>query len=234
MTTVHLQHPNAHGDRPGGSLHALVIAAGAAGFMSGGDKTKLDMLDTNYLRLDATNDPLTGELTTQAIRPDTNETRDLGTPTFAFSRVRGKMARFATRSGTSVITEPANSQHGGIIAGTQNGVGLNTHIRWREGRHKPRRPDCAWGARTNSITQGLNERGTIVSHGLNPAALLPLQFVDMNFDSFANDIVKLSIAGSAFSFSTIESPSSLSVTGAVSSTSHAGPMQFDSELDVTK
>jgi hypothetical protein len=31
-----------HGNLPGGALHATVIAAGAAGFMSGADKTKLD------------------------------------------------------------------------------------------------------------------------------------------------------------------------------------------------
>jgi hypothetical protein len=31
-----------HGNRGGGGIHALVIAAGAAGFMSGADKTKLD------------------------------------------------------------------------------------------------------------------------------------------------------------------------------------------------
>lgn len=32
----------AHGDLGGGSLHSLVVAAGAAGFMSGADKSKLD------------------------------------------------------------------------------------------------------------------------------------------------------------------------------------------------
>lgn len=32
----------AHGARAGGTLHAVVVAAGAAGFMSGADKTKLD------------------------------------------------------------------------------------------------------------------------------------------------------------------------------------------------
>ncbi len=32
----------AHGNRAGGALHANVVAAGAAGFMSGADKTKLD------------------------------------------------------------------------------------------------------------------------------------------------------------------------------------------------
>ena len=36
-------HVHDHGALAGGSLHALVISAGAAGFMSGADKTKLDL-----------------------------------------------------------------------------------------------------------------------------------------------------------------------------------------------
>jgi hypothetical protein len=35
-----------HGTRGGGTLHAVVVAAGAAGFMSGADKTKLDGIAT--------------------------------------------------------------------------------------------------------------------------------------------------------------------------------------------
>ena len=35
-------HVHAHGNQAGGALHADVIAAGAAGFMTGADKTKLD------------------------------------------------------------------------------------------------------------------------------------------------------------------------------------------------
>lgn len=35
-------HTHAHGNKLGGTLHAEVIASGAAGFMSGGDKAKLD------------------------------------------------------------------------------------------------------------------------------------------------------------------------------------------------
>lgn len=35
-------HVHAHGDLAGGSLHAVVVASGAAGFMSGADKAKLD------------------------------------------------------------------------------------------------------------------------------------------------------------------------------------------------
>jgi pectin methylesterase-like acyl-CoA thioesterase len=39
-------HQHAHGNRGGGTLHAEVIAAGASGFMSGTDKTKLDGVAT--------------------------------------------------------------------------------------------------------------------------------------------------------------------------------------------
>jgi hypothetical protein len=38
-------HVHAHGDQSGGSLHSAVIAAGASGFMTGADKTKLDNID---------------------------------------------------------------------------------------------------------------------------------------------------------------------------------------------
>ncbi len=40
-------HVHAHGDQAGGSLHATVVAAGAAGFMTGADKTKLDGLPSS-------------------------------------------------------------------------------------------------------------------------------------------------------------------------------------------
>jgi hypothetical protein len=39
-----------HGNRSGGSLHSNVVAAGAAGFMTGTDKTKLDNLSANQLQ----------------------------------------------------------------------------------------------------------------------------------------------------------------------------------------
>jgi hypothetical protein len=41
-TAARSNHVHAHGDQAGGSLHALVVAGGAAGFISGADKTKLD------------------------------------------------------------------------------------------------------------------------------------------------------------------------------------------------
>lgn len=42
-------HIHSHGSQPGGSLHALAISGGAAGFMSGTDKQKLDTLGTGDL-----------------------------------------------------------------------------------------------------------------------------------------------------------------------------------------
>jgi len=44
-----VDHVHAHGNQLGGALHADVIAAGAAGFMSGADKTKLDGIATAAL-----------------------------------------------------------------------------------------------------------------------------------------------------------------------------------------
>jgi hypothetical protein len=43
-----------HGTRGGGTLHAVVVAAGAAGFMSGTDKTKLDGISTGAAALAST------------------------------------------------------------------------------------------------------------------------------------------------------------------------------------
>jgi hypothetical protein len=41
-------HVHAHGNQTGGSLHANVIAAGASGFMTGADKTKLDLYLSSF------------------------------------------------------------------------------------------------------------------------------------------------------------------------------------------
>jgi hypothetical protein len=48
-TTARADHVHAHGNQLGGTLHADVIAAGASGFMSGTDKTKLDNLGTHIV-----------------------------------------------------------------------------------------------------------------------------------------------------------------------------------------
>jgi hypothetical protein len=41
-------HVHAHGDQAGGSLHADVVAGGADGFMTGADKTKLDLYLSSF------------------------------------------------------------------------------------------------------------------------------------------------------------------------------------------
>ena len=56
-------HVHPHGNQVGGTLHAVVVAAGAAGFMSGADKTKLDGITAG-----ATNTPLSGA-TPQSVGP---------------------------------------------------------------------------------------------------------------------------------------------------------------------
>jgi len=89
-------------------------------------KPVLQDFDSTYLRLDATNSPLTGTLTTQAIVPDVDITRDLGSPTLKFSRMFGGIGVFL--KGGSNITFPVNVAHGGLIGGTQNGAGTTQHI----------------------------------------------------------------------------------------------------------
>jgi hypothetical protein len=48
-------HQHAHGNRGGGTLHAVAIAAGAAGFMSGADKSKLDGIAAGATNTTASN-----------------------------------------------------------------------------------------------------------------------------------------------------------------------------------
>lgn len=58
---VHSDHKHAHGDRGGGSLHALAIASGAAGFISGSDKQKLDDVESGATATVPRHDTITSE-----------------------------------------------------------------------------------------------------------------------------------------------------------------------------
>lgn len=68
-------HVHAHGNQSGGSLHSAVVAAGAAGFMSGSDKSKLDGVAAS-----ATNTPLASTMPanvgTAAVGVGTTAARD--------------------------------------------------------------------------------------------------------------------------------------------------------------
>jgi len=76
-----------------------------------------------YLRLDATNGPLTGPLVSQQISPDTDQTRDLGTTTNKFGRAFAGIGVFAKGNVNTAVTFPSNANHGGLIAGTIVGAG---------------------------------------------------------------------------------------------------------------
>lgn len=59
-TLARSDHIHAHGDRGGGSLHAVAVAGGAAGFMSGADKTALNAAVPNTRAVNTDGTTLTG------------------------------------------------------------------------------------------------------------------------------------------------------------------------------
>ncbi len=91
-------------------------------------------MDLTYLRLDTSNDPLTGELVTQAVRPLTAQQRELGTDAERWIRVSGRLGVFVGESNnTGGVTSPqgairtfAGTASTGIMAGNQ--VRLDTGV----------------------------------------------------------------------------------------------------------
>jgi hypothetical protein len=85
--------------------------------------------DALHLLLDATNSPLTGPLTTQALLPDAVQTRDIGAAGNNFRHMFGGIGVFVKEAGAgaSTIALPGNPDHGGLIAGTQGGSGPKVH-----------------------------------------------------------------------------------------------------------
>jgi hypothetical protein len=87
--------------------------------------------DDIFLRLDATNDPLTGTLQTEDLEPVNDFTRNIGTITPAnkrFAKMRAGLGVFIRQSGPGTIEEPTPANQGGLMAGTQGGaVGTNIH-----------------------------------------------------------------------------------------------------------
>ena len=106
-----------HGTRGGGSLHAAVIAAGASGFMTGSDKTKLDGIATSAAAV-ASTQPLAvdgstgnGGVATTASRVDHRHQVTTGSP--AALTVPGTAA-----DGTSNSLARADHKHAMPSAGT--------------------------------------------------------------------------------------------------------------------
>lgn len=91
-----------HGSRGGGSLHAVVVASGAAGFMSGADKAKLDAYSGS---LSGSN---TGDVTLTTIGSTPN-------------------GNGASLSGQQLQLQPASGSFGGVVTtAAQTFAGLKT------------------------------------------------------------------------------------------------------------
>lgn len=105
---------------------ATALAAHAATQTAHGD----------FLLLDCSNDPITGALTTQAVTPDTNQTRGLGTDSNRFFDVRGRIGVFVGSSDASggISTGGArlfgDATPAGLMAGNSHsgGAGAATHF----------------------------------------------------------------------------------------------------------
>ena len=87
-------------------------------------------IDTQWLRLDGANSPLTGPLATQLILADTDQTRDIGLPdigTNRFNNIFGRTGIFVNGDKALDLELPNNVGTGGIIIGSQVGAGVSTH-----------------------------------------------------------------------------------------------------------
>lgn len=128
-----------HGVRGGGTQHAIATGA-VSGFMSAVDKSKLDGIpgdgDAQWLRLDASNDPLTGELQTQDVVPTADQAREIGGDTDRFIRMSSRLGVFVGSSAASGSGAPVaggvrnfGANPTGIMGGNQaeGGTGAATH-----------------------------------------------------------------------------------------------------------
>jgi len=122
-----------HGTRGGGTLHATVIAAGAAGFMSGADKTRLDGMTTG-----ATNTPLASSaspnvtaaaaavgVATTAARQDHTHQATSGTPvalTLAGTTAAGSATSLALSDHVHAL--PATAAPAALTVGAASSAGV--------------------------------------------------------------------------------------------------------------
>ena len=91
-------HGHAHGNRGGGSLHANVVPAGASGFMTGADKTKLDGVAAG-----STNTPLTSST------PE-NVTKDNAVVGVSTTAARSDHKHNVSTASAGEITDATNSE----------------------------------------------------------------------------------------------------------------------------
>jgi hypothetical protein len=123
-----------HGNRGGGALHANVVAAGAAGFMTGADKTKIDSVATSAAALGATAGVLVslaagiaGVAATAAHSDHTHALDQAIAPAWTgvhtWTNAAVPVTSTITDAGAATQLEAARFQHLSSVAGTSgNGV----------------------------------------------------------------------------------------------------------------
>ena len=88
------------------------------------------LLPAEYLRLDASNDPLTAELKSQNILPNIDDTYNLGSPTFKWSEIHGGFVSaflFMKRIINRNLTVPADQSFVLSDAVIQNGFEIDVN-----------------------------------------------------------------------------------------------------------
>jgi hypothetical protein len=109
-----------HGTRGGGTLHAAVIAAGAAGFMSGADKTKLDGIATGAQVNDTAAQILAKLITVDGAGSGLDA--DLLDGLHAVSFASGVAA--VSQTNFDLIKQPGLYQYDGALTGTLPPLGM--------------------------------------------------------------------------------------------------------------
>jgi hypothetical protein len=108
-------HVHSHGDQGGGSLHAAAVAAGAAGFMTGSDKDKLDNIPSNATAptstppVNVTKAAAAVGSSGEAARADHKHDVDTGTPgttSIGASAAEGSAASLARSDHTHAMGTP--------------------------------------------------------------------------------------------------------------------------------
>lgn len=158
-----VDHVHAHGDQAGGTLHSVAVASGAAGFLSGTDKAKLDGISSGAAAL--------GTATPQALG-----TADDGTATAASKEdhVHPYTDRLAAgtvqvaltdSSGTAIEAPPDNASGNGTTVesrgGSSTGSNGNGGDRWL-------RPGAKNGSGTDG-TVGIRNAAGAQRFAVNPS-----------------------------------------------------------------
>lgn len=108
-------HQHAHGNRGGGSLHADVVPAGLSGFMSGTDKSKLDVSAKSYLQWG--NNNISATTTTRFLTPGYGDVTAQTTTTQQVVPTDGVLRNFRVKQNS-----PSGNGNSSVYTVRVNGV----------------------------------------------------------------------------------------------------------------